>query len=243
MKTILSPTGPVPTSRSGTARSGTARSLLAATVAPAVFALAALVLGVPATPARAAPAVSEAARTPEVAADLARVEAYLNGIGTLRSRFLQVADDGSALKGTFSLARPGRMRIDYDPPVGNFIVADGRFVYFWDAELKQQSNAPIGSTLADFLLRPQISLSGDVTVTDVMHDGGVLEVTLAQTKDPALGRLTLVFEERPFALRKWRVLDAQGLTTEISLLSPETGVELKDDLFFFRDPTRRRERD
>ncbi|WP_148213456.1 LolA family protein [Rhodospirillum centenum] len=233
MKTILSPTGITPT-----ARPGTVRSLLAATVAAAALALA-----VPAAPARAAPAASEVARTPEVAADLARVEAYLNGIGTLRSRFLQVADDGSSVKGTFALARPGRMRIDYDPPVGNFIVADGRFVYFWDAELKQQSNAPIGSTLADFLLRPQISLSGDVTVTEVAHDGGVLEVTLAQTKDPALGRLTLVFEERPFALRKWRVLDAQGLTTEISLLSPETGVELKDEQFFFRDPTRRRERD
>lgn len=214
----------------------TIRTLLAATATATILALS------PTAP--AAPAAKPAAAlTPEDKADLARAESYLNGIRTLRSRFLQVTDDGSSVKGTFSLSRPGRMRIDYDPPVANFIVADGRFVYFWDAELKQQSNAPIGSTLADFLLRPEIRLSGDVTVTDVVHDGGVLEVTLAQTKDPALGRLTLVFEERPFALRKWRVLDAQGLTTEISLLSPETGVELENDLFFFRDPTRRRERD
>ncbi len=192
---------------------------------------------VPAVAAQPAP-LTEAER-----ADVARAEAYLNGIGTLKSDFLQVGPDGGVAKGTFALARPGRMRIDYTEPVPNFIVADGKFVYFWDAELKEQSNAPIGSTLADFLLRSEIRLSGDVTVTDVQSGGGVLEVTLMQTGEPSLGRLTLVFEDRPFRLRKWRVLDAQGLTTEVALLNPQAGVELDPDQFFFRDPTRRRERD
>jgi len=176
-------------------------------------------------------------------ADIARVEDYLNQIRTLRARFVQIADDGSSMRGMFHLSRPGKMRIDYDEPVENFIVADGRFVYFWDAELEQQSNAPIGSTLADMLLRDRIDLSGDVTVTGMERGPGYLEVTLVQTADPGLGRLTLVFEERPFALRKWRVLDAQGLTTEVALMNPELGVALNQDLFYFRDPTRRRRDD
>lgn len=177
------------------------------------------------------------------AAEIARIEEYLNGIRTLQSEFVQIADDGSAVEGTFSLSRPGRMRIDYAPPVQDFIVADGRFVYFWDAEMKQQSNAPIGSTMADFLLRGDIRLSGDVTVTDVRRGAGVIEVALVQTKDPGLGQLTLVFEDNPLRLRKWRVLDSTGRLTEVALQNPRHGVELRRDLFVFRDPSRRRERD
>ncbi|WP_114392318.1 LolA family protein [Oleisolibacter albus] len=213
-------------------------SLLPPLLAPQPALAAAKTAAVKASAAKGAPALTDQDR-----ADLKQVEDYLNGITSLKSEFLQVTDDGKATRGTFSLLRPGRMRIDYEPPVRNFIVADGSFVYFWDAELKEQSNAPIGSTLADFLLRPQIVLSGDVTVTDITRDGGTLEVTLVQTKDPGLGRLTLVFEQHPFALRKWRVLDAQGLTTQVALMSPEFGVTLDPGQFYFRDPGRRRERD
>lgn len=196
------------------------------------------VAGLVASPARAE-VVTGAASAPE----LQRVETYLNGLRTLRAQFLQVAPDGATSRGTFLLSRPGRMRIQFDPPVDNFIVADGTFVYFWDAEMKEQSNAPIGSTLADFLLRPDIRLSGDITVAGVTREAGILEVTVTQTKDPGLGRLTLVFEDKPFQLRKWRVVDAQGLTTEVALSAVETGIPLPDAPFFFRDPTRTKERD
>ncbi len=199
--------------------------------------------GTAALPLPAQAAAKQAALSPADRADLTRVEEYLRGIETLRSKFLQVVESGETVQGTFYLSRPGRMRIDYDPPVQNFIVADGKFVFFWDAELKQQSNAPIGSTLADFILRPDLKLAGDVTVTDVERQAGVLEVTLVQTKDPGLGRLTLVFEDQPLRLRKWRVVDAQGQTTEVALLNPEAGVPLKDDLFYFREPQTRRKRD
>lgn len=174
---------------------------------------------------------------------LAKAETYLNGITSLKSDFIQTADNGQSVRGTFTLLRPGRMRIDYAPPVENFIVADGKFVYFWDAEVKEQQNAPIGSTLADFLLREKITLSGDVKTTQVARDDGLLEITLVQAKDPGLGSLTLVFEEAPFGLRKWRVLDAQGKLTEVALQNPEFGVKLDANQFYFRNPTRGRERD
>lgn len=198
-------------------------------------------------PAIAAPTKGKAPPPPALSAEekarLPAVEAYLNDIRSLKSQFIQSSDDGAAMAtGTFQLLRPGRMRIDYAEN-GNYIVADGRFVYFWDAEVKEQQNAPIGSTLADFLLRDNIRLSGDVTVTRMGQDDGVLEVTLVQTKEPGQGSLTLVFEEKPFSLRKWRVLDAQGRTTEVALQNPQFGVSLDKDQFYFRESGRRRERD
>ena len=169
---------------------------------------------------------------------VAKVEEYLNGITTLQSKFLQVAPNGRQATGTFYLWRPGRMRLEYDRPLKDFIVADGSFVFYWDGEMRQQSSAPIGSTLADFILRKNIRLSGDVTVTDVFQAPGVIEVSLLETKDPGKGTLTLVFEDRPFQLRKWRVLDAQGMTTEVALLNPRTDVTFDRDMFYFKEPQR-----
>ncbi|WP_452009970.1 LolA family protein [Azospirillum largimobile] len=169
---------------------------------------------------------------------VAKVEEYLNDITTLQSKFLQVAPNGRQATGTFYLWRPGRMRLEYDRPLKDFIVADGSFVFYWDGEMRQQSSAPIGSTLADFILRKNIRLSGDVTVTEVFQAPGVIEVSLLETKDPGKGTLTLVFEDRPFQLRKWRVLDAQGMTTEVALLNPRTDVTFDREMFYFKEPAR-----
>lgn len=179
--------------------------------------------------------------TAEDKAAITQAEQYLNGIHTLESRFLQVSGGGRPVGGTFYMSRPGRMRLEYDPPMQDFVVADGRFLYYWDGEMEQQSSTPIGSTLADFILRPEIRLAGDVTVTDVYRTPGAVEITVTETKDPGKGSLTLVFEDRPFQLRKWRVLDAQGMTTEVALLNPKQGVQLDAGLFSFRQPARRRD--
>jgi outer membrane lipoprotein-sorting protein len=201
--------------------------------------LAALAAPIWAAPASAAPKAHPL--TPEDKAAIAQAEQYLNGIQTLQSKFIQVGADGRQLAGTFSLARPGRMRLEYDAPVKDFVVADGRILTYWDGEMEQQSSTPIGSTLADFILRPEIRLSGDVTVTDVFRTPGAVEITLLEAKDPGKGAMTLVFEDRPFQLRKWRVVDAQGLTTEVALLNPKQGVQFDSGFFYFREPARRRD--
>ncbi|GLR78994.1 outer membrane lipoprotein carrier protein LolA (plasmid) [Azospirillum oryzae] len=190
-----------------------------------------------ASPAEAAPATPVSLSAQDQAV-VAKVEEYLNGITTLQSKFLQVAPNGRQATGTFYLWRPGRMRLEYDRPLKDFIVADGTFVFYWDGEMRQQSSAPIGSTLADFILRKNIRLSGDVTVTDVFQAPGVIEVSLLESKDPGKGTLTLVFEDHPFQLRKWRVLDAQGTTTEVALLNPRTDVTFDRDMFYFKEPQR-----
>lgn len=208
------------------------RRFLAAVALAATLATPAALAATPAAP----PALSAQDRS-----DIARIEEYLNGVKTLQSKFVQVAPDGRQATGTFYLSRPGKMRLEYDPPIRDFIVADGLFLFYWDAEMRQQSSTPIGSTLADFILRKEFRLSGDVTVKEVDRADGVLEVTLYETKDPGKGTITLIFQDRPLQLRKWRVLDAQGLTTEVGLVNPRAGVPLDRDLFYFREPGRDRD--
>jgi outer membrane lipoprotein-sorting protein len=93
-----------------------------------------------------------------------------------------------------------------------------------------------GSTPLGFLLEEDIELGGDVTVTAIDEAGGELRVTLVQTDEPNQGSITLVFGEQPLQLRRWTVVDAQGLPTHVVLDGIETGVSLDDELFVFRNP-------
>ncbi len=183
---------------------------------------------------------------PGASEPIARVEAYLNSIDTLRSSFVQINPDGGQVTGEMYYARPDKMRLQYDPPSGVVIVADQWQMLFYDGRLKQESRLLTGQTPLGFLLSDEIELDGDVTVTGVEEAGGELRITLVRTDEPGQGSITLVFAEQPLELRRWTVVDAQGLPTHVVLDGIETGVALDDELFVFRnrqfDPGRRSDR-
>ena len=165
-----------------------------------------------------------------------QVETYLNGLRTLRARFQQVAQDGAVATGTAWISRPGRMRFDYDPPEPLLLVASGGQVMLFDRELGQPSTVPAGSTPLGLLLRPEIRLSGDITVTATERAGGFIHVSLHRTGAPAEGRLTMSFQEQPMALRQWTVLDAQARQTRVTLYELDTSVRPDTRMFDFNDP-------
>ena len=174
----------------------------------------------------------------DIPAEAARIEKYLNGLESAQARFVQTTHDGTQLVGTFYLQRPGKLRFEYDPPIEDFVVADGFFIYFYDSQLEEQTNAPIGQTLADFLLRANIELSDDIGIEDIRRGGDFLQVELVQAADPEAGSLTLGFSENPMTLKKWRIVDAQGLITEIELFYLKTDIIHPRNLFGYTDPKR-----
>ncbi|CAA7617314.1 outer membrane lipoprotein carrier protein LolA [Magnetospirillum sp. UT-4] len=170
-------------------------------------------------------------------ADIARAEAYLNAITTLKARFVQFSPNGAQVEGTAYFSRPGKMRLQYDPPSPVLVVADGTFLIVHDSELGEPSYIPLNSTPAGILVRENVQLDGkDVTVTRIGRRPGVLEVSMVESDDPGQGEITLVFSDRPFALRQWRVVDAQGQTTVVSLFDAQAGIALDKTLFEFKDP-------
>ncbi|MGQ0664781.1 MAG: LolA family protein [Pseudomonadota bacterium] len=174
--------------------------------------------------------------SPADQADVARVEEYLNALKTLSARFLQVAPSGEALEGTIYLSRPGRMRIEYDPPSPTLLIAGrGMFIHY-DSALKSVIYLPLDATPVGVLLREPVELAGEVSVHAVERGPGSLRLTLVQTKDLRAGKLTLVFHDRPLALANWQVTDAQGAVTRVALIEPRAGVSLDPALFQFVDP-------
>lgn len=214
----------------------TRRAALVATLMISAAGLLAAPLGTALAASKAVPAKLDDKQK----AELARVETYLNSIRTLRARFLQVADDGGNAEGDVLISRPGLMRIEYDPPVPHLIVTTGNLLLYHEKKLNQTSYIPLSSSLAGFLVRDQIRLSGDVVVTDLQEQKGVLRVTLVKADEPQAGRLTLVFSDGPLQLRQWSVTDAQGAVTRITLVDPQFGVPLDKKLFAFDPPPRER---
>ena len=188
-----------------------------------------------ATPAEAL-SVTPAVLSAQDKSDLARIADYLNKLKNISADFLQIDDAGGMLRGKIAISRPGKMRVTYDPPDKDFIIADGDFVHIWDDQLQSQTNVEQGSSLAEFILRDPIKMSGDVTVTKFQRFPAKLEVTLVQTSDPGTGSLTLVFEDRPLELRQWKVTDAEGRTTGVSLENMSEDVTFPDSTFVFVPP-------
>jgi outer membrane lipoprotein-sorting protein len=192
----------------------------------------------------AAPVSSGSAERPQAAnlgkseqATLAQIETYLNNVTTMRARFLQASSSGETAQGSVSISRPGRMRIEYDPPLPVLIIADGTLLIYYDKDLAQVTHVPLSSTPAGILLEERISLQGgDLTVTDFESARNAIRVTLTRTENPGEGKLALIFSESPLRLREWTVTDAQGVVTNVALVDAEFGVSLDPDLFRFRDP-------
>lgn len=172
------------------------------------------------------------AADPDRADALRKAEAYLNGIATLKARFVQVNPDGGSVEGDLYISRPGRMRLVYDPPTPMLLVADGKFLIYVDTQMNDASHLDLDETPAGLLLRENLSFSdASVKLLDVRREAGTLEITASMAKDPGAGRLTLVFSEGPFALRQWRVIDAQNKEVIVTLEDARTGVALDRALF------------
>ncbi len=182
----------------------------------------------------AAPAMAQSDFSAEQINDLRRVNDYLNGLGFLQGRFIQVSDTGGGFsEGTFYMAERTRLRFEYDPPIPLTFISDGTFVGIANAELETTSQYPIGATPLRVLLRRNVDLTADANVTAVERLPGQLRVVATEDDGIAQGELTMVFSDPGMELRQWIIVDAQGRRTTIALRDVQEVNSLDNALFQF----------
>ncbi len=165
-----------------------------------------------------------------------RVEDYMNSIDTLQARFIQLNPNGRFVEGTLYLWRPGRMRFEYDPPIPYRLMADGGRLVFYDAELETATYLSVDGTPLEVLLAKAVRLSDDVEVTKVERGHASLRITAVWVPMRDRGMVQITFSERPFELKKWSIIDAEGIAVHIALLDTRYGIELDPKLFEFKNP-------
>lgn len=152
-----------------------------------------------------------------------RLNAYFNGFSTLQGDFIQFAADGRRFEGKLYIQRPGKMRFEYRPPVTMEVVADGTSVAIRDRKLATQDLYSIGQTPLKFLLKEQMNLEKDTTVTGVSTKGDILSLKLEDRSTlGGTSKITLNFDLAANALRQWVVIDPQGYETSVSVYNLDT---------------------
>ena len=165
-----------------------------------------------------------------------RIEVYLNSVKTLSARFLQVDSAGNVAHGQLHMRRPGRLRFEYDAPSPLLIVADGVWLILHDRELDQINRFPLYKTPLGVLVDDPVNLREKVEVVEVEQSLGVLRVRLVDRGMPDEGWIAITFTEPPMLLRQWKIMDAQGGITALSLTDIRINQKVDPELFFFTDP-------
>lgn len=160
-----------------------------------------------------------------------KINAYLNGITTLKASFTQKNPDGSHQKGLFFLQRPGKMRLKYAAPAEHLIISDGTFLIFHNPDLDESTHVPLDQTPAEFLVKENVDLTRDAQILDLQTGEQNVRLTLVRREDPDSGTLILVFHAHPFSLKEWIIQDQNGSITHVFLDHLEKGVSLPDVLF------------
>ncbi|MCB8880805.1 outer membrane lipoprotein carrier protein LolA [Acidisoma cellulosilytica] len=180
--------------------------------------------------------VSAPPSTPQDQTDIAAIQTYLNGVKSLKARFLQVDASGNSIGGNVWMMRPGRMRFEYDPPDKMLLVAGHGLLVYYDPAVKQTTNIFLSSTPLGLLLQDNLKLSGDVTVTGIARAKGQIQLTIIRTGKEGAGSITLIFATDPMTLRSWIIRDAQGRQTQISLYDVTYGGDYPNSMFTFVGP-------
>lgn len=164
-------------------------------------------------------------------ADIARVEGYLNSVGTMRASFQQFTEGEGLAFGRIYLRRPGRLRVEYDPPSEIMLVADGTLLSYYDAELNHIEQVPLRLSPMWFLLREDVELGGDVIVTAFKKAANSILIGMAQSDEPDAGSVMLELGDNPLELRQWTITDPAGTEVRVGLYNTEFGIPLEPALF------------
>ncbi|QXQ08311.1 outer membrane lipoprotein carrier protein LolA [Sphingosinicellaceae bacterium] len=184
------------------------------------------------------PIAALALAAPVAAAPLDAVAATLRATKTMTADFVQTAGDGKVARGKMLLARPGKIRFEYDKSK-LLIIADGTRLSMIDYSVGQVSQWPVGSTPLAALLDPDKDLA---RVAKIVEDTPELvRVEARDSKHPEYGSIVMVFFKRPeapggLALGGWTAHDAQNNLTQVVLSNVRSNVAVGSANFVFRDP-------
>jgi outer membrane lipoprotein carrier protein len=175
---------------------------------------------------------------------LARVDAYLGSLKTLAADFEQIVRDDKGqvtqrASGKLTISRPDRFRWDYREPYVQTIVADGRKLWLYDADLQQVTVRPLEQGLGS---TPAMLLSGSGKAADAFSAGAVQkrgDFTWCTLQPKQRGsdfeRVSLAFDAKG-ELAAMELVDKLGQSTQIGFGKLARNGKVDESAFRFVPP-------
>jgi outer membrane lipoprotein-sorting protein len=166
------------------------------------------------------------------AVDVSAINRYLQALRSAEGSFRQTNPNGSTQTGRFYLAKPGRIRFEYDSPKGAMVIADGAWVGVFDPKSNRNpTRYPLNRTPLSLMLRDRLSLAEPGLVLGATRDASGTDITVVDPRVPREGRLVMSFSNDPIQLRQWEVMTKTGQRTRVALTGLRPGGSFDRSLF------------
>jgi outer membrane lipoprotein-sorting protein len=165
-----------------------------------------------------------------------RAEHWFNNLKTIAADFVQIASDGTAAKGKLQFLRPARMKISYENTAPLNLITTPIWLHVDRPDERTIVSYPLSETPLSLILAETVSLRPTGYTTRLAaRRAGVISIEISKDSGDDAGRLTLEFSEKPFALRRWIIVDSAGIETAVTLQNAVYDKAM--DVSLFRVPT------
>ena len=147
-----------------------------------------------------------------------KIEDYLNKLNNISSNFIQINSDGLKVKGKLFLSKPGKLRIEYEKKENPLIIADGKWLHYFDIELNEIQSVTIEKSPAWILLKKKVNLKKDFKIETLNEKNNKTFITLSNKDLENIKTIKLIFLNKPLTLKGWMIIDSNEIQTTVSLL-------------------------
>lgn len=155
---------------------------------------------------------------------------HFSSVKTMTGEFVQFGPKGEQTGGKFYMARPGRIRFNYEAPGSFKVISDGKSVVINNPRLKTWDLYSLNQTPLRILLSDHIDLSGG-KVADVKQESDQITLVLNDSSVLGKSRISMIFDPKSYDLRQWTITDPQGKDTTVMVFNVQQGVSVDADLF------------
>lgn len=170
-----------------------------------------------------------------------KVETYLSSIRTLETDFGQATSGDDLSSGKFYLQRGqngknGKFRWEYLKGQELLIISNGIEIIYYDHKLEEVTHIPMQYSIASFLAKDDVRLSGDVKIVSLTEDEKEIKLHITQASKPEEGSLILYFSKNPMVFTHLDALDADKNVTAVAFRNQKFNKPIDKDKFIFKDP-------
>ena len=142
-----------------------------------------------------------------------RILNYLESFSSLSSKFIQINNNGDILSGKIFVSRPGKFRIEYEQ-IPLVLISDSKRLASVNKDLKSINFHRVNENPLSILLFKKLDMN-KVKILKLVEKENTLLVELSSTQFEDKGIIEILFETKPFRMKKWTVFKTDQTKTEV----------------------------
>ena len=158
-----------------------------------------------------------------------RILNYLESFSSLSSEFIQINNNGDVLSGKIFILRPGRFRIEYEQ-IPLILISDSKRLASVNKDLKSINFHRPNENPLSILLFKKLDMK-KVKILKLVENENTLSVELSSTNFEDNGIIEILFETKPFRMKKWTVFKVDQTKTEVFFDNLHLNKNLPSKLF------------